>query len=363
MTRMSIVSVGLSVLLLSAHLKAQDDLDSVLAKAMKDSRVPAMAVLRIQHGKVTGEAARGVRSVDSPDTVTAKDVWHIGSDGKAMTAAMIARLVSRHKLSWGAPLETLLPKLAAGMRPAYRSVTLRDLLSHQAGLQANIEMSALDAFRSDPRPMHELRLAYATLALAQKPAYPPRTDNLYSNNGLVIAATVAEQVTGMSYEQLMQSEVFAPLHMSSAAFGPTGKGQTLGHGSGRPQTGPDADNAPVIAPVGEIHLTMQDWARFAIDQMAGEDGRGKLFSEETYKYLHTPGRPGSEFALGWLLSPSLAGVTGPFLTHSGSNTYWYAVIVLNPTSLSGLLVAANAGQDAGADKIEGSVVKELLPKL
>ena len=144
----------------------------MLAKAMKDSRVPAMAVLRIQHGKITGEAARGVRSIDEPDIVTTKDVWHIGSDGKAMTAAMIARLVDHHILSWDYAVDQMLPELAAGMQPAYRSVTLRDLLSHQAGLQANIEMSALDAFRSDPRPMHELRLAYATLALAQKPAYP-----------------------------------------------------------------------------------------------------------------------------------------------------------------------------------------------
>ena len=33
--------------------------------------------------------------------------------------------------------------------------------------------------------------------------------------------------------------------------------------------------------------------------------------------------------MGWLLAPSMAAVTGPFLTHAGSNTYWYAVIVLN----------------------------------
>ncbi len=85
MTRISIASVGLGVVLLSAHVKAQDDLNSVLAKAMKDSPVPAMAVVRIQHGKITGEAVRGVRSVDAPDMVTTTDVWHIGSDGKAMT--------------------------------------------------------------------------------------------------------------------------------------------------------------------------------------------------------------------------------------------------------------------------------------
>ena len=87
------------------------------------------------------------------------------------------------------------------------------------------------------------------------------------------------------------------------------------------------------------------------------------FYAETYKFLHAPGRPGSEFALGWMLAPSIAALTGPFLTHAGSNTYWYAVIVLKPNTESGLLVAANAGQEAGADKIEGGIVKELLPEI
>ena len=108
---------------------------------------------------------------------------------------------------------------------------------------------------------------------------------------------------------------------------------------------------------------MADWGKFAIDQLEGEYGHGRLLRTGTYKFLHTAGRPGSEFALGWMLTPTIQGVPGPFLTHAGSNTLWYAVIVLAPRTLSGVLVAANAGQDAGTDKAEGAVVKSLLPFL
>jgi CubicO group peptidase (beta-lactamase class C family) len=249
------------------------------------------------------------------------------------------------------------------MLPVYRTATLRDLFSHQAGLQANIDTAALTAFRADPRSLHEQRLAYARLALSQPPAYTPRAGNLYSNSGPVIAAVIAERVTGLSYEQLMQQELFTPLAMRTAAFGPTHRGQPLGHDHGKPQTGPDADNAPVIAPAGEIHLSMDDWAKFAIDQVEGEHGRGKLLKAATYRILHSPPRPGSPFALGWSVSDSLGGARGPFLTHAGSNTYWYAVIVLNTRTESGILVAANAGIDAGADVVEGRIVKALLPSL
>jgi CubicO group peptidase (beta-lactamase class C family) len=344
-----------------AQMETAPDLNALLKKTTQGTAVPAMAVLTIRKGRVSGSAASGVRSTDAPDPVAPDDVWHLGSNGKAMTATMIACLVDRHVLSWQTPLSKMLPELSGVMQPAYRDVTLRDLLSHQAGLQANIDIKALDAFRSDPRLMHELRLAYSRMALSQSPGYEPRRGNIYSNSGLVIAATIVERATGLSYEQLMKQEVFTPLHMSSAAFGPTRRGQPLGHGGGKPQTGPDADNAPVIAPVGEIHLTMADWAKFAIDQIAGEHGHGKLLKSETYKFLHEPGRAGSEFALGWLIAPTVAGVKGPFLTHAGSNTYWYAVIVLCPSSEAGVLVAANAGAETGVDAIEGKIVKELLP--
>jgi CubicO group peptidase (beta-lactamase class C family) len=175
---MSILPLVLIALALPPSISAQE-LESLLAKAMQDNHLPAMAVLKIQHGRITGQAARGVRSIDASDLVTKKDVWHIGSNGKAMTAAMIARLVDRHLLSWDTPLEKLLPELASSMQPAYRSVTLRDLLSHQAGLQANIEMSGLNAVRIDRRPMHELRLAYASSVLAQSGRCPPNYQGIF----------------------------------------------------------------------------------------------------------------------------------------------------------------------------------------
>ncbi len=343
--------------------KSAPDLNGLVARAISRMSIPAMSVLLIRDGKVAAASSAGLRARGASDNVAANDVWHIGSDTKAMTATLIARLVDRGVLSWDAPLSKLLPDLGPAMEPAYRSVTLRDLLGHQAGLQANLDMAALDASRNDRRPMHEQRLAYARLVLAQKPAYAPRTSNLYSNSGVVIAATVAEQATGLSYEELMRREVFEPLGMASAGFGPTHRGQPLGHDHGKPRTGPDADNTPVLAPAGEIHLSMMDWAKFAIDQLKGERGDGKLLRIESYRLLHKEVRPGSDFALGWIVSPTLDGHDGPFLTHAGSNTFWYAVIVLAPKTQSGVLVAANAGEDAGADKAEGEIVKAVLPAI
>ncbi len=93
---------------------------------------------------------------------------------------------------------------------------------------------------------------------------------------------------------------------------------------------------------------MRDWARFAIDQMKGKSGSGKLLSAAGYRHLHT-GVDGTIYGLGWGVRTSLDGLQGRFLTHAGSNGYWVARIALLPDSQSGLLIAANAGDDGGAD--------------
>ncbi len=335
-------------------------IDALLATAMAGKAVPAMGATLIRAGKPVATAVKGQRAADQPDPVQAGDVWHLGSNGKAMTATLIARLVEKGQLSWEAPLSALLPALAAEMQPGYRDVTLRDLLAHQAGLHENIAEDAAEPFFTDTRPITEQRAAYAKLALAQLPKYARGTADGYSNNGPLIAAAVAERVTGVSYEQLMRREVFEPLGINSAGFGATRRGQPLGHLAGKPKEGTRADNVAALAPAGGISMSLGDWSRFAIDQMQGAQGRGKLLKSASYTILHDAARTGGKFALGWRRQASMAEVSGPFLSHSGSNEFWFAIIALRPGTEDGVLVVANAGPDGGAQAAAAQVVKTLV---
>ena len=322
-------------------------LNTLLDEAMAENPgVPAMAVLVIRNGAVAEQAVRGVRARDAADPAQADDRWHIGSDAKAMTATMIARLVDRGVLSWSAPLKTLLPGVA--MRPEYEDVTLADLLSHRAGLRDlddAADAALLVAAFVDTRPLPQQRLAFAATVLNEAPIGPARGESVYSNSGYVLAALVAEQATGKSFEQLMQDEVFQPLGMS-VAYAPSERGQILGHLEGRPLTGLRADNPPLIAPAGAVKLSMADWARFAIDQMAGEKGRGALRPAASYLALHTP-QGDTSAALGWGVRNSWPAESPVrLLMHAGSNGHWNALIALSPDQDGGVLIVANtAGPD------------------
>lgn len=343
------------------------DLDAVLADAMKETQAPALAVLVLRDGAVEGQAVRGVRRNDQPGDTRIDDVWATGSNAKPMTAALIARLVDRGLLRWDTPLAKMLPDLASTMHPGYRQVTLRQLLSHRAGLpQDTADLAFFASFFQDRRPLPEQRLAYVRRALAEKPEGPVGVDH-YSNTGFMVSAVIAERRTGQSFEALMRSEVFEPLGITSASYEPTHDGQPRGHRAGKPAiqafTTAEEGNPPMFAPAGgELHLTLGDWARFCIDQLAGAQGRGKLLKPASYKLMQTLPAQGHA-AVGWGVQASVAGRKGPALLHVGTDDNWYAMVALFPASGRGVLAASNAGADMGGDRAVTAAVGALLPEL
>ena len=340
-----------------------EDLTPLLATAMAGSRVPAMGVLVIRDGKVAGEAVQGVRRNDGTDKVAIGDVWHIGSDGKAMTVAMVARLADRAVLSWTTPLEQMVPELAAAMRPEYRSVTLVQLLSHHSGLPENIvdEKALARLFSVETSaPLPRRRFDYIARALLDTPI-GPASQFSYSNTGLLIAGVIAERATGKPFEALLRDEVFAPLGMTHVGFGLPTAGQTIGHHAGKPAR-PSDENPDFFAPAGNIYLPLDDWALFCIDQPKGAKGGGALLKPETYRLMQTA-QPGGSAGLGWGVQPKIAGRQGPVLTHAGSDGAWYALVALFPATGGGVLITANAGEDMGADVAEKGVFKTVVESL
>ena len=346
---------------------ATDDLDAILKNAVDGTKTPAISALVIRDGRIAQQAVRGVRRNDGTDPVQLNDVWLIGSTGKPMTVALIARLVERGVLAWDRPLAEMLPELAGSMRPEYRPVTLVQLLSHRSGLPENIrDLKILDAYFADARPLPQQRLAFITEALKDAPAAAPGAEFGYCNTGFVIAAVIAERAMRTPFEELMQREVFHPLGMTSAGFGPTPGGQPQGHRAGKPATAAmtnSDEGVPLMyAPAGTVHMNPHDWAQFCLDQLAGSRGGGKLLAPASYRLMQTA-LPGGPVAMDWGVQPSIAGRKGPVLVHGGSDGNWLAWVVLFPATNNGVLVTANATDDMGGDKATKAVLGALFPSL
>lgn len=317
-----------------------------LTRIRNKHRVPAIAGAIVTSRGWQAVGVVGVRKWGTHVAAILNDRWHLGSDTKAMTATLAGSLVEEGRLKWTATAADVFPDLAPAFHAEFKTVTLLQLLSHRAGLPANLNWSRFS--RKDP--VTEQRRQAVKQALSAKPEYPPGRQTRYSNLGYVIAGAMIEQVTGVSWEQAIQDRVFGPLGMTNAGFGGTGTpghlDQPWGHtraGRPAPGNGPDMDNPPVLGPAGRVHCTIQDWAKFVADQLRGARGEPALLKPATYRVLHAPVADG-DHALGWLVTQRDWG-GGTVLNHCGCNTMHYANAWLAPRRDFAVLVCVNQGDE------------------
>lgn len=330
-----------------------DALRERIETARAKSRIPALGAALVTADDrelpiwVTGERIRG-----RDDPASVRDRWHIGSCAKAMTGALYARLVERGDASWGATLPELFPDLH-GMDPAWDGTRIDQVLTHRAGLPANLDRSEMEARFRDAQPIVDQRTAATARALSQPPRKPGSFR--YSNLGYIVAGAAMERILGRSWEEAVVDEVLAPLGITSVGFGaPTGPHpwghRSRWHGVGRgepvdPGTPerPDvhADNPPVMGPAGRIHLTLRDWARFI--RIFLTDG-GPLLSRASITTLITPPEgKGQKQGMGWAVPPGkLADVVA--VGQQGSNTFWVATALIASSWDRAALVVCNDGR-------------------
>ena len=321
--------------------------------------VPAMAAAFVTSDGIQFVGAVGVRKRGTEIPVTLADQWHLGSDTKAMTATLIARLVERGQLKWDVTLAEVFPELAPQMHPDFKTVTLRHLLSHRAGLPANLDLAK---YSGDDAVA--LRLRAVREELAKKPRRAPGSNYEYSNLGYIVAGAVVEKTTGQSWEQAMNTEVFEPLQMKGVGFGGTGTpGQIdqpwphTADGEPTSENGPAVDNPPVMGPAGRVHGSIQDWAKFIQDQLRGERGGPALLKSASYQKLHTPPF-GGDYALGWMVAQRAWG-GGTVFNHAGDNTMNFANVWVAPQRDFAILVCVNQSGDT-AFKSSDAAVAALL---
>lgn len=335
--------------------KVEADLEiaKLLAEMREKHSVPALAAAVSDSRRLLGIAAVGVRKAGDETPVTINDRFHLGSDTKAMTSTLLARMVEAGKLRWSTPMSEAFPDLGDAIVPELKGVTVEQVLSHRAGLAANVDPRQQGGIfaAGDVRAQ---RKRIAKLALTSPPDHPPGKDFLYSNLDYILMGALAERIGDAPWEDLIRKDLFEPLGMAEVGFGPMGTpgkvDQPWQHGkAGKPiGPGPFSDNPPYLGPAGRVHAALADWAKFARDHLAGaRKQEGTLLKPETYGVLHTPfPADGSYTPGGWGVLKMKSGFA---LSHDGSNTMSYAHAVVVPEADRAYLVACNSGADTARD--------------
>lgn len=323
--------------------EAMEAVDLILAR----TGAPALGGMMVSDQGVQSILCAGRRRVGFDEAVQRDELWHIGSNTKAMTAALYGRLVDEGRAQWDATLAQLFPTVAVD--PAFASVTIRQMMGHRAGiLDAPVMQGGfLLKAHQDKRPAAAQRRELAASLLSAPPAGPVGAF-AYGNLNYVLAGAAIEQITGQAWEEAIAERLFKPLGMITAGFGaPTGD-NAWGHRPGPNGLVPVdpaglADNPPILGPAGRVHLDLADYGRFL--KLFLTDGGG-LLKPRTLQQLITPvPGPGPSYALGWGVSQPPWG-QGAVLSHEGSNTMWHAVTLVAPARKLAFVGVCNAGPDA-----------------
>jgi CubicO group peptidase (beta-lactamase class C family) len=184
--------------------------DARVAVVMKASEVPGAWVAIVEGGEVTHARGYGVRALGAPEPVDADTLFQIGSTTKAFTAVALAILVEEGKLGWDDRVIDRLPGFQMYDPWVTREITIRDLLVHRSGLgpgQGDLMfVPSTDISRADL--VRRIRFL--------KPKTSFRSAYAYDNVLYAVAGQVIEEVTGQTWEDFVETRIFAPLGMKTA---------------------------------------------------------------------------------------------------------------------------------------------------
>ena len=342
-----------------------DEVSNAVRELRDEHRIPALGALvfsadqRILAHSVDGTLRAGDRT-----PVRLDSLWHLGSDTKAMTATLAAIMVAEGEITFDSTVSEFLPSIQSDLHPDAGGITLRQLLNHTAGLPGNPSFDEKRRIVGLGNDLVQQRLAAAKWTLSQMPLSAPGDSYAYSNLGYIIAGAMLEHAGKKPWEQLIRERLFEPLGISpQAGFGPPQGRQPEGH---RPDPGdPDklvsagqlSDNPPFYGPAGTVHMNLSDWMRFGAAHLragrhpqASQTELPEILSPGDYRILHTPTPGAKSYAFGWSLYRVSPG-TLPLLSHDGSNTEWYARIVLDRQAGIGILMVTNAANDSAKEAI------------
>ncbi|MEH2589066.1 serine hydrolase domain-containing protein [Bradyrhizobium sp. AZCC 1721] len=207
-------------------------LDEVLRGLVEGRSTPGIVVLILQDGRPVYSRSVGVREVGSTAPIGANDMFRVASMTKTVTSVAAMILVEQGKIGLDDPVSRFLPEFTklrvrgpdGAEGPANRPPTIRELLTHTAGLSYNFINNArlVDAYRdarvTDGLDQPEVTTAEAMQRLASVPlGYQPGTGWEYSLATDVLGAVI-EKVTGNSLQSFVTERIAKPLRIESFVF-------------------------------------------------------------------------------------------------------------------------------------------------
>ena len=187
----------------------------LLDRHQKNRMVGAVLLIKDREGLWVGAA--GQADIASNVSMKPCNTFLIASISKVFTAAAIYRYLDRGMLSLDDKLSVWLPSEVSDRIANSEQATLRHLLGHRSGIPDfytnRFELDRINRVKNGWTKEEVLEYIYD-----KSPEFAPDETYAYSNTNYLLLSIVLERVSGLSFEDIYQQELFNPLGLSSAYY-------------------------------------------------------------------------------------------------------------------------------------------------
>lgn len=187
------------------------DMDAIFEQ-YDTAKGPGCAVAVIQNGRVIFQKGYGMANLEYDVPITPATVFDIASVSKQFTGLAISMLIQEEKIALDDDIRKYLPEL-----PDFgKKITIRHLVHHTSGLRDWPQTLNVAGWRWDEVFWFEdiLRMVKNQKELD----FEPGEQHSYSNTGYNLLAAIVAKVTGKSFREWTDENIFTPLGMHTSHF-------------------------------------------------------------------------------------------------------------------------------------------------
>jgi CubicO group peptidase (beta-lactamase class C family) len=210
-------------------------IDRALQRYVDENRIAGIVALVLRDGQPVYEKAVGWSDKEAGRRMTTDTIFRIASQSKAITSTAVLSLVEEGKLTLNDPVSRVIPQFAkttvatgGSVVPAKRPITIRDLLTHTAGISYGIEPAIASQYEAKGLgpaagfgwyTADKDESVCATMErLATLPFVAQPGDQWVYGYNTDVLGCVVERASGMPLDAFIKTRITEPLRMTDTQF-------------------------------------------------------------------------------------------------------------------------------------------------
>ena len=193
-----------------AQTTFSNKIDAVVSSNYKEAN-PGVSILIAKDGKPIFRKAYGKSNLELNTSMSSENIFQIGSLTKQFTAVSLLILVEQGKINLNDRIETYITDFPT----RGKKITIHQLLNHTSGIKNSTPIGAQGYLSRKDMTSIEL----VNYVKGKPFDFEPGSKFKYSNAGYILLGRIIEVVSGISYKEFIEKNIFNKLHMNSSSFG------------------------------------------------------------------------------------------------------------------------------------------------